>query len=147
MKLLIIVKSVFNKIMQIGNFILGGIDKLLFSLILFILIEIVSGLMLVLVRKKRVTDLNIKGLCKKFSIFLVIAISNIIDTYILNADGILRAMTILFYISITGLSILHKINKIGVVFPKALKHILEKVAEQTEENICSESFDMDKNTR
>lgn len=64
------------------------------------------------------------GYARKMLVFIIIILSNVIDQ-ILNANGGVLMVTLFFYITNEGLSIIENCAEIGVLIPK---EIAEKLA-------------------
>lgn len=105
----------------------GEIDKFLFALIVFISINYIAEIFLVIVgEEKRPNMFFLKNILKKISIFIPVIVSNIVDT-IIESNCTIRTTVILFYISNEGISILKKINQLGVPLPQILIEMLNQI--------------------
>jgi len=67
------------------------------------------------------------GISKKAMIFVLVALGNIIDRYVIGKGSSLRTMLILFYLSNEGISILENAGKMGVPLPEKLKKALREL--------------------
>lgn len=112
---------------------LGGWNMWLKALVLFIVLDYISGLLAAYVEKKLNSQIGFKGIAKKLFIFILIAVAYQIDT--LLGSTAIRIAVIGFYIGIEGLSILENAGRAGVPIPSVLKESLEKL--QTKENSSS----------
>ena len=97
---------------------LGGIDKFLSALIVFIVINYIVELILVIVEGENVF--------KKAAIFILIIISNVAGT-IIESNSAIRTTVILFYISNEGLAVLKNIKRLGVPLPQILVDMLNRI--------------------
>ena len=111
------------------GFFIGEINGLLIALVLFCVIDYITGVMNAIAHKKLSSVIGFKGIFKKVMIFFLVGIANIIDTQILKDGSILRTATIFFYLSNEGISILENSSCLGVPFPTKLKSILEQLKE------------------
>lgn len=100
---------------------------LLAVLVIFVLVDYLTEIMLMILKKKSIFGTYVEGIMKKCSIFIVVLLSGIIDIYILRNGAVISSTTILFYLSYEGVVILKNILKMGVPFPKILKSALEQM--------------------
>lgn len=100
---------------------------LLAVLVIFVLVDYLTEIMLMILKKKSIFGTYVEGIMKKCSIFIVVLLSGIIDIYILRNGAVISSATMLFYLSYEGVVILKNILKMGVPFPKILKSALEQM--------------------
>lgn len=108
---------------------LGGIDSILIVLISFSVIDYITGVFVGFTKNKLSSKIGAKGIVKKITIYLVVAIAFIFDKYVMKGGNILRTATIFFYISNETISILENIAYLGVPIPQKLKDILLQYVE------------------
>ena len=77
---------------------LGGGDGLIFALLVFVVIDYITGVMYAVADKKLSSDVGFKGICRKVMIFLLVGIAHILDTKIIFTGSVLRTVVIFFYI-------------------------------------------------
>ena len=104
---------------------LGGCDTLITVLAVFVAFDYVSGVVLAVKQGRLNSKTGFMGLLKKAMVFLVVITAHLLDR--LTGIGAIRSMTVLFYISNEGISILENLGKIGVPYPRKLKDILEQL--------------------
>ena len=63
-------------------------------------------------------------------IFCLVAVGNIIDTYIIQNGSVLRTAVVFFYLSNEGISILENVGRIGLPIPEKLRSVLEQLKEE-----------------
>ena len=115
----------------IGSFIgklLGGYDTLLITLIIFVVMDYLTGVMKAIIEKKLSSSVGFKGIFKKILIFFLIGISVRIDL-LLNDIGI-RYIVIMFYLINEAISILENAGKMGLPLPPKLNEILESLKQK-----------------
>lgn len=110
--------------------VLGGWDGFLYALIVFVVIDYMTGLMSALLQKKLSSETGFKGIFKKIVIFCLVAVANIVDTRVIQNGGVLRTAVIFFYLSNEGISILENAAQIGLPIPKKLREVLEQIQEE-----------------
>ena len=111
-------------IISICGFLFGGADGLLIALVIFMIIDYLTGLIYGIYSKTVSSKRGLLGFLKKFCIFLIVAVAHTLDLYILNDSEILRNATIGFYIANDGISILENMAKLGIPLPQKLKDVL-----------------------
>ena len=62
--------------------------------------------------------------------FVLIALANIIDQYIIKSSSALRTMMTMFYLSNEGISIIENVGRMGVPIPKKFRDAIEKLREK-----------------
>jgi len=105
---------------------LGGWDGLLYALVVFVCIDYVTGILCAILEKKLSSEIGMRGIIKKVSIFLIVGVAHIVDSVIGNG-GVVRMATIVFFISNEGLSLLENACRIGLPVPPKLREILSQL--------------------
>ena len=113
---------------------LGGCDGLLIALVVFVVVDYVTGVMCAIADKKLSSEVGFKGICKKVLIFVLVGIANILDVHVIGTGSILRTAVIFFYISIEGLSLLENAGHLGLPIPTKLKEVLEQLHDRSEKD-------------
>ena len=107
------------------GYLLGGLDTMLICLLLFMLLDYITGIIKGFKNKKLSSEVGFYGLLKKATILVVVMVAVQLDTA-LNLDNVMRYLAIGFYIANEGLSILENAGEIGIPLPEKLKESLEK---------------------
>ena len=110
----------------IGYFV-GGVDGLMTALLIFMVLDYVTGLMCAIADKKLSSAVGFKGICRKVLIFVLVGIGNLVDVYVLGEGGALRTAVIFFYLSNEGISFLENAGHLGLPIPEKLKDVLEQL--------------------
>ena len=76
---------------------LGGADGFLYTLIAFVVIDYITGVLCAIADKQLSSAVGFKGICRKVLIFILVGMGNMIDVYLLGAPGVLRTAVIFFY--------------------------------------------------
>ena len=107
---------------------LGGFDGLLEALIIFAVVDYVTGVFCAIAEKKLSSAIGFKGILQKMLIFMLVAVANVIDAHILGGgDHLLRTAVIFFYLSNEGISILENSSRLGLPVPEKLQSILQQI--------------------
>ena len=67
----------------LGYFV-GGVDGLMTALIIFMVIDYITGLMCAIADKKLSSEVGFKGICRKVLIFLLVGIGHIVDAQVIG---------------------------------------------------------------
>lgn len=123
--------TLIGSVGSVFSFLFGGFDKLLIALIIFMVIDFLSGLILAIVFKnsnktkngRLSSEAGIKGLAKKIFILFIVAVGTQLD--IVLGVSFVRDGVVIAFISMEGLSILENVALAGVPVPKLIKNALE----------------------
>lgn len=113
--------------------VMGGYDGFLYALIVFVVMDYVTGVMVGILNKELSSRIGFRGIFKKVVIFCLVAVAHIIDTHVIGNGSVLRTAVIFFYLSNEGISILENAILIGLPVPGKLKEILEQIREGKED--------------
>ena len=118
------------------GYFLGGFDGLIFALILFVVMDYITGVMCAISDKKLSSSIGFKGICRKILIFTLVGLANIIDLHVIQTGSALRTASIFFYLSNEGISMLENAAHLGLPIPRKLKNVLEQLHDRAnkEEN-------------
>ena len=110
----------------VGSF-LGGVDKLVITLILFVVIDYITGVVCALLDKRLNSEVGARGIAKKVFIFLVVGMAHMLDANVLGGTAALRTAIIFFYLANEGLSVFENAVHIGLPVPDSFKSALEQL--------------------
>lgn len=111
-------------------YLIGGWQLLLTILVVFMFIDITTGIIKALIQKKLNSKIGYKGFLKKATIMLVIILANWLDILTTSDVPVFKTLAIYFYIGMEGLSILENLNQIGVPIPKAISKYINQIAKE-----------------
>ena len=114
------------------GYFLGGCDGLLYTLLAFVVLDYLTGIMCAIVDKKLSSEIGFKGIFKKVLIFVLVGIGHLMDLQILGAAGVLRTAVIFFYLSNEGVSLVENAAHLGLPIPAKLKAVLEQLHARSE---------------
>ena len=106
---------------------IGDFDSLIYALVVFMVIDYLTGILCGIVTGKLSSRIGFKGICRKVIIFCLVGIANILDQHILQTGSVLRTTVIFFYLSNEGISILENATIIGVPIPNNIYKILKQL--------------------
>ena len=129
-------KNIWNAIQMaftaLGGFLgwfLGGFDGFLYALVVFVVIDYITGIMCAINDHTLSSAVGFRGICRKVLIFCMIGIGNILDVNILGEGHVLRTAVIFFYLSNEGVSMLENATHLGLPIPEKLKEVLAQLNE------------------
>lgn len=128
-----IVETVQYVITGIGGFVgwfLGGVDGFLYALLVFVVVDYLTGLMAAFIQKKISSEVGFRGICRKVAIFCLVGIAHILDAQVIKTGSVLRTAIVFFYLSNEGISILENITIIGLPVPQKLRDVLEQIRDK-----------------
>ena len=111
---------------------LGGCDGLLYALVLFVVVDYITGVMCAAADHKLSSEVGFKGICRKVLIFLLVGIGHVLDAQIIGSGSVLRTAVIFFYLSNEGVSLLENAGHLGLPIPEKLKIVLEQLHDRAE---------------
>ena len=109
------------------GYFLGGMDGLMIALIIFMILDYITGLMCAVIDKKLSSAVGFKGICKKVLILILVGVANVVDIHIVGTGSALRSAVICFYLSNEGLSLLENAAHLGLPIPEKLKSVLAQL--------------------
>ncbi len=114
------------------GYFLGGCDGLLIALVVFAVVDYITGVMCAVADKELSSEVGFKGICRKVLIFILVGIANILDVQVIGTGSILRTAVIFFYLSNEGVSLLENAGHLGLPIPEKLKLVLEQLHDRAE---------------
>ena len=100
--------------------ILTGYDTLFKALLIFIVLDYLSGIMRAIYTKKLSSKIGAKGIIKKIGYIVLIVVVEILDI-LLKDNGYLRNIIIYMFIANEGISILENWSAMGIKVPDIIK--------------------------
>lgn len=119
--------------MILGYF-FGDFDGLFKTVIIFIVVDFITGVMSGIHLKQLSSAVGFRGIFKKVCIFILIGIANILDVHVLNEGGVLRATVMFFFIGNEGISILENMAELGVPIPKMVVSVLQQLRSKDDDS-------------
>ena len=113
--------------------VMGGFDGFLYALIVFVVVDYLTGVMVAVLDKKLSSEVGFHGIFKKVVIFALVAVGHIVDFYVIQNGSVIRTAVIFFYFSNEGISILENASVLGLPVPQKLKDVMEQLKDGKEE--------------
>lgn len=112
------------------SFLIGVWHISLTILLVFMVIDIVTGLIKSAKELKLSSNLAFEGFLKKATIMIVIIIANLLDILTSASVPVFRTMAVFFYIGMEGLSIFENVKRIGLPLPKAMSQYINELSKE-----------------
>ena len=128
------IQLVFSAVGGWLGYFLGGCDGLLYTLLAFVVLDYVTGIMCAVADKKLSSAVGFRGLFRKVLIFALVGVGHLLDVQILGAVGVLRTAVIFFYLSNEGVSLIENAAHLGLPIPAKLKAVLEQLHDRAEKD-------------
>ena len=119
------------------GYFLGGSDGLLYALLVFVIVDYITGVMCAISDRQLSSSVGFKGLCRKTVTFLLVGIAHVLDVYVLEQPGVLRTAVTFWAIANNGLSILENAAHLGLPVPEQLKEVLEQLHDRDQKSAQS----------
>ena len=110
----------------LGYFV-GGVDGLMTALLIFMVLDYITGLMCAIADKQLSSAVGFKGICKKVLILMLVGVAHIVDLHVVGAGDALRSAVICFYLSNESVSMLENAAHLGLPIPEKLKSVLAQL--------------------
>jgi len=111
---------------------LGGWDKSLEILLIFIVLDYLTGMGAAFKTKTLKSSIGYEGILKKGMIFLVVILATQLDRLTGNTTTVFRTSTAFFFVANEGLSMLENVGEMGVKLPKFLTSALAKLSQKND---------------
>ncbi len=115
------------------DFIIGGCDILFKTLLVFIIIDYITGLLRAIYTKKLSSKIGAKGIIKKVGYIFIVILAALLDK-LLNSTGNIRNIVIYMFIANEGISILENWTSMGIKIPKILKDKFNDINKDIDDN-------------
>jgi toxin secretion/phage lysis holin len=107
-------------------YLLGGIDMAMSTLLIFIVVDFITGVCRAIYDKKLNSKIGAKGIIKKIGYLLLVAMSVQID-FLTGNTGTIRTVVIYSFVVNEGISIIENWASMGLYVPKIIKNSLEQI--------------------
>ena len=114
----------------VASTLLGSWDKSLEILLIFIIMDYISGVAAAFKTKTLKSSIGFEGLMKKGAVFLIVILAAQLDRITGNAAGVFRTATAFFFIANEGLSIVENVGEMGVMLPGFITGALTKLRDE-----------------
>ena len=116
------------------GYFLGGMDGLLIALLVFAVLDYITGIMCAIADRKLSSAVGFRGICRKVLIFALVGVGHILDTQVVGTGSALRSAVICWYLSNEGISILENAAHLGLPVPDKLRTVLEQLHDRKDKD-------------
>jgi len=109
---------------------LGGWDIATEILLIFIVLDYITGMAAAWKTKTIKSSVGFEGLMKKGAIFLVVILAAQLDRMTGNSVGLFRTSTCFFFVGNEGISFVENIGEMGVKLPAFIAKALAKLRDE-----------------
>lgn len=117
-------KSVPTVVVAVVGYLFGEIDGLTYALLTVMVTDYATGVVSAAVNRELSSNVGFRGILKKVSVLIVVAVSQVVDVNLLSDSGVLRSSVVAFYVVNESISILENVSRMGVPLPSRLKRVL-----------------------
>lgn len=113
---------------------IGGYDYSISLLVMFVVLDYITGLLAAIKRKEISSDVMYWGMIRKIFQFVVVGIGASLDILLGNEAFVIRLLVIYYYIGMEGISLLENMVLLGVKVPQKLIDVLEQIKKEKTTN-------------
>ena len=107
----------------------GVWDIPLIVLVVFMVLDQLTGVIRGYVNKELSSDVGLKGIARKCVILIILIVAVMLDRLLNTGSWMFRTMVAYFYIANEGISLLENCAGLGAPIPEKLKHALIQLKE------------------
>lgn len=122
-------ENVFKIILSFLTFIFGGLDSLLSTLIILMIIDYITGICKGIYKQELNSKFGIKGIIKKFGYLIIVVLATLFDKVVGDKAMAIRTLMLYFFIANEAISILENWASMELPLPKKIFEVFEKLKE------------------
>jgi toxin secretion/phage lysis holin len=107
------------------SFLIGSVDSLVIILLCFVIADYVTGLIASAIEGRLSSQVGFRGIVRKLLIFVLVAVSHLLEIAIGWNNHFIRDAIIFFYITNEFISIVENAGRAGVPIPSFLRKAIE----------------------
>ncbi|MDK0626379.1 phage holin family protein [Clostridium perfringens] len=116
----------------------GVWDIPLAILVVFMVLDQLTGVIRGYVNKELSSDVGLKGIARKCVILIILIVAVMLDRLLNTRSWMFRTMVAYFYIANEGISLLENCASLGAPIPEKLKHALIQLKEGKKKETTNE---------
>ena len=121
-----IIKGIGSILGTVCVYLFGGLDIALQTLLVFIAIDYLTGLMKAYKNKKMNSKVGLLGILKKIGFLCLVTVGCMLDR-VAGDTGFIRTSIIYYLVANEGLSIIENLGEMNILVPEFLKEKLEQL--------------------
>ena len=126
-----IANIISGALLTFATYFLGGWDKAIQTLVIIMVLDYITGVCKAIKQKNLNSRTGLVGFLKKFGYIIIVALAVLIDG-LAGDTGVIRTVTIYFFIANDGLSVVENWGAMGLPLPKKLVEALEQLKQENE---------------
>jgi toxin secretion/phage lysis holin len=115
---------------SIVSFLIGGMDSLIIILLCLVVGDYITGIIASAMVGKLSSQVGFRGIVRKLLIFVLVAVSHLLDIAIGWDNHFIRNIIIFFYIANEFISIVENAGRAGVPIPTFLRKAIELLKDE-----------------
>ena len=119
--------TISNFLLSVMTYLIGGFDNLIVTLLIFMFLDYLTGVLKAIYKKKLSSKVGFKGFIKKLGYIFIIIIATLFDYIVSNGEMSIRNLTLYFFIANEAISILENWSLLGLPLPKKLTEVFEQI--------------------
>ena len=124
-----LIKFITGTVLTTLTWLLGGWDIALQTLLVFLILDYITGVLKAIHDKKLSSEAGMRGIIKKVGYLIIVIVANFLDIAIGNT-GAIHVVVIYFFVANEGISIMENWIGMGLPMPKIIGDSLEKIKEK-----------------
>ena len=116
-----------NLIGSVFIFLVGGLDNLFITLLIFVALDYLTGVIKGIYKKILNSKLGLKGILKKLGYIVIVVVATLFDYLIGDNTMAVRSLVIYFFISNEAISILENWAMMGLPLPNKIFQVFENL--------------------
>lgn len=124
-----LIKTIVASVGTSFTWLFGTWDTAIGILLLFMVLDYVTGLLRGYVNKELSSDIGLKGIARKAVIFVVLIVAVSLDRLTNIGTWIFRTLVCYFYIANEGISLLENCANLGLPIPEKIREALLQLKE------------------
>ncbi|WP_291568521.1 phage holin family protein [Clostridium sp. UBA2485] len=133
-----LIKTIVASIGTAFTWLFGTWDTAIGILILFMVLDYITGLLRGYINKELSSNIGLKGIARKAVIFVVLIVAVSLDRLINTETWVFRTLVCYFYIANEGISLLENCATLGLPIPEKIKEALLQLKEGNKKEIRKE---------
>ena len=125
-------RGIAGTVVGFAGYMFGALDALFSALLLMICLDFLTGFIKALAMKSLSSQKMFTGGVRKIGILLIVAAANVIDS-VMELGGLLRSVTISYFIANEGISFLENWSQLGLPVPQKLRNMLAVLGNKDKE--------------
>ena len=121
-----VIQGILSSLATFLIYLLGGFDIALQTLLIFIVLDYLTGIGKSYVTSTLNSKKGFKGIVKKIGVLLLVVVATMSD-HLLGDSGLIRTTIIYYLVANEGLSIIENLGKMDIIVPDFLKEKLEQL--------------------